>query len=407
MKLTATFCKTVRNDGKTAKRYSDGPGAHGLMLNVRPPAPGGKPEGAKSWVQRIVIHGTQRTFGIGEYPLISLARARQIAIDNRRIAREGGDPIAERDSSGIPTFAVAVAKVIDIQADGWKDEGKSRKQWQSSLEKYAFPKLKTKRVNVITAGDIYGVVEPIWKTKRETASRVLQRIGVVMQWAQTLEYRKDNPTAAVRKTLPKGTGKAKAHHKALPYDAVGDAVRAVQASDAWLATKLAFECLVLTGCRSGEVRGARWDEIDMDGATWTIPASRMKAKQEHRIPLPRRCIDILEQARGLMPESTGDLVFPSVTGRQLSDSTLSKLMRGLQIDGVPHGFRSSFRDWAAERTNTEHAVMEAALAHTIKDRAEAAYARSDLFEKRRALMDKWAAYVAGDKADVVSIGKVA
>ena len=368
-----------------------------------------QPSGSKSWVQRIIIQGRRRTFGLGGYPATSLKEARRVAFENRALARQGGDPLALRSRRDIPDFATAAATVIDIQAAAWK-EGKSRRQWESSLTAYAFPSLGRKRVDAVTTADVMAVLLPIWSSKRETASRVRQRISAVMKWSVAQGYRADDPAgAAVLQALPKGAAAAKRHHRALPYNDVGDAVWRVQGSQAWLGTKLAFEFLVLSGCRSGEVRGARWSEVDLAAETWTIPATRMKAKVEHRVPLSARCLEILGEARCLAdlvaPHSTGDLVFPSIRGKPMSDSTVSKLLRELRIDAVPHGFRSSFRDWAAERTNTPHAVMESALAHVVKNAAERAYARSDLFAKRRALMERWAAYISAAPGEVVAIGE--
>lgn len=379
--LTVATVNAAKHSGETDgdERIYDG---NGLALNI-------KATGAKSWVQRLVINGKRRTFGLGGYPLVSLKEARQEAHDNRAVARKGGDPLAERRT--VPDFAAAAAIVIETQAGAWKNASKSRGQWESTLATYAFPVLGAKGVDRITSADVLAVVQPIWATKRETASRVRQRISAVMKWAIAQGHRADDPAgAAVLQALPKGTGKAKQHHKALPYAEVPDAARLVRESKAWLGTKLAFEFLILTACRSGEVRGARWDEID--GDTWTIPADRMKAKAEHRVPLSARCLELLDAAKELR---TGDLVFPSPRGKQLSDATMGKLMRELGLDAVPHGFRSSFRDWAAETTDTPHAVMEAALAHTIRNAAEAAYARSDLFARRRVLMNQWAEHVKG------------
>ncbi len=370
-----------------------------------------QPSGSKSWVQRIVIHGRRRTFGLGGYPATSLKAARQMAFSNRALARQGGDPLALRERRDIPDFATAARKVIDIQAGAWRDAGKSRGQWASSLAAYAFPVIGAKRVDQIASADVMAVLLPIWSSKRVTASRVRQRISAVMRWAVAQGYRGDDPAgAAVLQALPKAVGTARRHHRALAYRDVGDAVRRVRASQAWLGTKLAFEFAVLTAARSGEVRGARWSEVDLPAATWTIPASRMKAQAEHRVPLSGRCLEILAEARRL-PElvasvpAGGDLVFPSIKGKQTSDATISKLLRELGVDAVPHGFRSSFRDWAAERTNSPHAVMEAALAHVVRNQAEAAYARSDLFERRRTLMERWAAYVHAAPGEVVAIGE--
>ena len=236
--------------------------------------------------------------------------------------------------------------------------------------------------------------------KPETAQRVRQRIKAVLQYAVALGHRLDNPASeALNAILPRNGG-AKRHHRALPYREVAAAVETIRASRAGMAVKLAFEFLILTAARSGEVRLATWTEID--GATWTVPAARMKARRDHRVPLCDRALAVLAEAR-VLADSSG-LIFPGAQeGKPLSDMTISKLMRELGLDAVPHGFRSSFRDWAVECTNAPHAVMEAALARTVPNKTEAAYNRTDLFERRRALMEQWAAYLAGGAGKVVSL----
>ena len=396
-RLSPAFVRSAKHSGRTksAERHADG---NGLMLCIQP-------AGSKSWVQRIVIHGRQRTFGLGGYPLVGIAEARQAAFNNRALARKGGDPLALRKKRDIPDFATAVAIVIDIQAGAWKDVGRSRAQWEQSLATYAFPKLGTRRVDAITSADVLAVLLPIWTTKRVTASRVRQRISAVMKWAIAQEYRADDPAAgAVMQALPKGAAQPRAHHKALPYDSVADAMRRVRESDARGGTKIAFEFLVLTAARKEEVRGATWDEVDLAAATWTIPAARMKAGIEHRVPLSKRCLELLEAAKD---NRRGRLVFPGPHGNPMGRARLNQLLQDLGIESTVHGFRSTFRDWASERTNTPHAVMEAALAHSIPNAAERAYARSDLFDKRRTLMERWAAHVCDAGGQVVAIGEVA
>lgn len=235
------------------------------------------------------------------------------------------------------------------------------------------------------------VLQPIWGEKRETARRVKQRISAICRWAVAQGHRTDDPAGAVVDVALPRNGVERRQMPALPYAEVADCIARVQAS---ASSKLALEFLVLTAARSVEVRNATWDEMDVEGATWTVPAERMKANREHRVPLSSRALELLEEAAQLSDGS--GLVFPGVRpGRPLSENTHAKLLRELGFDAVTHGFRSSFRDYAAEQTHTPHAVMEAALAHTIKNKAEAAYARSDLFERRRALMESWAGYLAG------------
>ena len=247
----------------------------------------------------------------------------------------------------------------------------------------------------IAPGHVMAVLQPIWNEKRETARRVKQRISAICRWAVAQGHRTDDPAGIVIDAALPRNGVKRRHMPALRYDEVADCIAKVKASTrVSRSSKLALEFLVLTAARSGEVRKATWDEIDLDGATWTVPAERMKANREHRVPLSGRALEVLNEAVELSDGS--GLVFPGArAGRPISENTHAKLLRELGFDAVTHGFRSSFRDYAAEQTHTPHAVMEAALAHTIKNKAEAAYARSDLFEKRRELMESWAQHLGG------------
>ncbi len=378
--LSATFVKTITVPG----RYGDGRGGHGLSLLVKPTSTGRL---SKTWSQRLRIAGRPCNVGLGAYPVVTLAEARQAALENRRAVARGRDP----RPGGVPTFATAVDPVIAIRAVGWRDGGKNEKQWRASLRDYAMPKLGRKPVDKITTADVLAVLVPIWSTKRETARRVRQRISAVMLWAIAEGYRDDNPAGeASGAALPKNGGRRE-HQRALPHHEVGATLAKVRASEAWPATKLALEFLTLTAGRSGEVRGARWKEIDLAAREWIVPAERMKAGRAQRVPLAARALEVLDVARELSDGS--GLVFPSVRGLQLSDNTLSKLLRNLGVAAVPHGMRSSFRDWAVECTDAPREVCELALAHVNSDRVEAAYRRSDLFERRRQLMDDWATYL--------------
>ena len=387
-KLTALAAKALDKPG----RHGDG---NGLYLNVAP-------SGRKSWVQRIVVGGRRRDIGLGPYPTVSLARARAIAQTNRSAVAEGRDPVAEKREArevalkrapSIPTFAEAASRVIELRHPTWSNP-KHAAQWQSTLQTYAFPLVGRKTVDAITAADVLDVLTPIWTSKPETASRVRQRMETVMDWAIAQGYRLDNPAGrSLLKVLPK-TQRLKEHHQALPYVQVPGAVRQVRESTAGSSTKLAFEFLVLTASRSGEARGADWTEVDWGSATWEIPAARMKARRPHRIPLSVRTMEILGQAWEL--NDGQGLIFPAArSGRPASEMVFTALLRRLEIPAVPHGFRTSFRNWVAECTATPWAVAEAALAHNIGNSTEAAYMRSDLFDQRRVLMDAWAAYVAG------------
>ena len=367
--LTAQFVKTARDPGK----YFDG---HGLFLRVQP-------NGARQWVQRIVIRGKRCELGLGNPALVSLAEARDLALGNRKLAQAGGDPIrAKRESDAVLSFEDAARKVHALHLPTWRN-AKHGAQFLATLETYTFPRLGNLRVADVNTADVLAVLTPIWTAKPETAARVRQRIGMVMKWAVAQGWRQDNPAESIAQALPKRDQSLREHRKALTYAEVADCVNAVQASGAGQSTKLAFEFLVLTATRSGEARGALWSEIDLGNpaipaisATWSIPASRMKAKREHRIPLTARAVEILQVAKAL-GDGTG-LVFPGTkAGKPLSDMTLSKLVKELDFAADIHGFRTSFRTWAQERTNFPREVAEAALAHAIKDKAEAAYARSD------------------------------
>ena len=383
--LSAAFVRQVAEAG----RYCDG---HGLYLEVIP-------SGKRHWVQRLVIRGRRRELGLGGFPLVSLKEAREQALANRRLARAGGDPLAEkRRAHGIPTFAVATSRVLEQRRAGWRNP-KHVKEWPASLERHVFPRIGERLVSEITRADVLAVLQPLWHAKPETARRLHQRINTVMQWAVAMDFRTDNPCDLVRATLGRQNHVVR-HMPALPHAEVAAAIATVRASRATAAAKLAFEFLVLTAARSGEVRLAQWTEIDPAAAVWTVPAEHTKANREHRVPLSPRAIEILDAARG--PADGRGLVFPSPRGKPLSDRTLSNLLTVQGIEAVPHGFRSSFRDWAAELTNHPREVAEAALAHQVKNQVEAAYARSTLFERRRLLMNDWSSYLGGGSAQQVS-----
>ena len=395
-KLTAAGVASLAHDGTTrgVQRHFDGDGS-GLALQL-------EPTGSKSWVQSLVIQGKRRTFGLGGYPLVTLKRAREVAAENQRLAREGGDPLAARRAKrSIPTFQELAERVIETQSI--ETAPRSTAQWKSSLSAYAYPIIGALRVDAITVDDVMRILVPIWGTKRETAGRVRQRMATVLDWAIAAGHRVDNPARVALTLLPKKRA-AVAHHRALPWQDVPAAVQTVRESGAWIGTKLAFLFLVLTACRSGEVRGAVWDEIDLGRRVWKIPAERMKARSEHRVPLSEASLAVLADAREITsaPLTAAhqgcELVFPSLTGLALSDSTISKLLRENGVQGVPHGFRSSFRDWAAETTDAPYAVLEHSLAHSVGSAVERAYARSDLFGRRRELMERWGRFVAGDAA---------
>lgn len=385
--LTAQFVKNAAQPGK----YFDG---HGLFLRV-------DANGSKFWVQRIVIRGKRCELGLGPANLVSLAEARSQALDNRKLARAGGDPLqAKREAKAVLTFEEAARKVHKMHLPTWRND-KHGHDFINSLETFAFPRLGKLKVADVTTADVLGVLAPIWTEKHETARRVRQRIGTVMKWAIAQGWRQDNPAQDISQALPK-VPRQKAHRKALPYAEVAGCLDVVKGSKAGEATKAAIEFLVLTAARSGEVREAVWEEIDLAARVWEIPAERMKAKRPHRVPLSPRAVKILEAAKAL-GDGTG-YVFPGTKpGRPLSDMTLSKLVKELGFDADVHGFRTSFRTWAQERTNFPREIAEAALAHQIGNAVEQAYARSDHFEKRRKMMDAWAGFLDGTQGQVVEL----
>ncbi len=297
----------------------------------------------------------------------------------------------KRRLKSMPTFAAAAEAVLAQMRPGWRNP-KHGKDWLSSMERFAFPRLGKLPVSEVTSTDVVEALQAVWHERPATARRVRQRIGTVMEWAVALNYRDDNPCSRIGPILGSQRDLVQ-HMRALPHRDVVAVVETVRASSAAPVVKLAFEFLVLTAARSGEVRGAEWAEIDTADHVWTVPATRTKAKREHRVPLSGRALEILDAARSL--DDGNPLVFPSVRGKRMNDMALSGLLRTLEVPAVPHGFRSTFRDWAAEETNHPREVVEAALAHVVQNKVEAAYARSDLFERRRLLMDDWSIYVAG------------
>jgi len=346
---------------------------------------------AKSWAQRIQVDGRARNLGLGVWPHVSLAEARQKCVLNL-VARSRGELVTGRKRT-VPTFGEAAERVLAIHATGWKHGGRSEMDWRWTLDNYAMPKLGPRPVDRISTAEVMAVLVPIWNEKRVTARKVRQRIGAVMRWAVAQGYREDNPAGdAIGAALPK-QGVRPRHLAALPYGEVAGAIATVRGSGADPAVVLAFDFLVLTAGRSAEVRGARWDELDLEGREWRIPAKRMKTGREHRVPLSSRALAVLGEAKALGRRS--GLVFPSPAGRRHSRAALSNLARQLGIGAVPHGFRSSFRDWAAECTDAPREVCELALAHVNTNATEAAYRRTDLFERRRELMEAWALFLTG------------
>ncbi|WP_298284346.1 site-specific integrase [Acidocella sp.] len=375
-KLSATSVKAAKEPG----RYGDGDGLY-LVIS---------PRGGKSWVCRVQKDGKRRDVGLGSAKKVPLALARDRATKVRMQVEVGIDPVAERrKEAGIPTFKEAAARVFTEHKASWRNQ-KHRAQWLSTLETYAFPTLGNLSVAEIDGHHVRDAVISIWLEKPETARRVRQRINTVVDWAIGKGYRTiPLPIAAMNKSLPKVKAK-RAHHTALPYAEVPAFTGKLRERDS--VGRLALEALILTATRSGEIRGATWGEVDLNNALWTIPAERMKAGREHVVPLSSAALDVFRRAQGYR-EARSELVFPGQRGdKPLSDMTLTKICRDMEMAAVPHGFRSSFRDWVAEETDFDGDIAEMALAHAIGNKVEAAYRRGNLLEKRKAVMEAWGRY---------------
>ncbi|SEW32870.1 Phage integrase family protein [Cognatiyoonia koreensis] len=371
---------------KAAKpgRHGDG---RGLFLYV-------KPSGTRSWILRYQVQGRRRDLGLGAYPDVTLAMARERATEARRLIANGEDPIAKKKQAKPKTFKDAALELIENKRHGWKN-AKHAAQWTSTLESYVFPKIGQVQVSKIETADVISTLTPIWSEKPETANRVRQRIEAVIDYASALGIRTgDNPArwrGHLDHLLPKPKKvRAVKHHAALPHADIADFMTELSTRTGIAAQALGFT--ILTAARSGETRGMIWGEVDLENATWTIPAQRMKAGKEHRVPLSKAAIALLGPRR-----DANALVFESEAkpGKPISDMSMTAVLRRMKRDNITvHGFRSTFRDWAGETTGFPREVIEAALAHGIKDKAEAAYARSDLFDKRRLLMEAWASTTA-------------
>lgn len=361
-------------------RVGDG---DGLFLVV-------KAGGAKSWVCRVQRHGKRRDFGLGSAAKVSLAVARERAREVRSQMELGLDPVFERRKAlGIPTFREAAAKVLAASKKSWRN-AKHEGQWSATMEAYAFPQIGDVKVNDITGPMIRDLLAPIWLAKPETARRVRQRVGAVLDWAYASGYRDtEAPMRAITKGLPRQPRQDN-HFAAMPYDKVAAFITQLRKKESF--SRLALQFAILTAARSGEVRGATWDEIDVTTGLWIIAAPRMKANREHVVPLTKPALRILKRCAQLR-QMDDILVFPGMKHQApLSDMTLSKLMKEMGEPYTVHGFRSAFRDWVSEETSHPGDVAEAALAHAIGNKTEAAYRRGNLLEKRRIMMAEWAVY---------------
>jgi integrase len=376
-KLTARKVETAK-PGK----YSDGGNLYLIVSGT----------GSRKWVLRFTWRGRAKEMGLGSAASVPLADAREKAATARRKISQGLNPIDERQrDGGIPTFGEMADDVREALSAGFRNE-KHRAQWKSTLETYAIP-LRAKPVDTIGTDDVLAVLKPIWTTKSETASRVRGRIEKVLDAAKAKGFREGENPARWRghldHLLPRPSKLARGHHAAMPYEHVSAFVAKLHKREASAA--LALELCILTAARSGEILGMRWSEIDLKEKIWTVPANRMKAGREHRVPLSARAIAILRQLEKL---KAGDFVFAGqARNKPLSNMAMEMVMRRMKIENATvHGFRSSFRDWAGNVSSFPREVVETALAHVIGDKAEQAYRRSDALEKRRKLMDQWAAY---------------
>lgn len=380
-KLSALKVKSLKEQG----RYQDG---DGLMLDV-------KSNGKRYWLLRIQVDGKRREFGLGSADKVSLADARSNAREVRSQYQSGIDPVAAKKaartkSNGIPTFEEASIAVHAENAPGWRNH-KHAAQWLSTLERYAYPSIGEKPVNEVEGPEIRDLLADIWLAKPETARRVRQRIGTVLDWAHAKGYREtEAPMRSISKGLPRQPKKDN-HFAAMAYPALPAFVRQLSETDTM--GRLALRFTILTAARSGEVRGATWEEIDQEQGLWTVPAERMKAGREHVVPLSDEALQVLSVAQQMRSGLTNAPIFHGLRGRALSDMTMTKVLRDMTYPKITvHGFRSTFRDWAAEQTDTAGDVVESALAHTVRNRVEAAYRRTNYLEKRWPLMKEWARY---------------
>lgn len=390
-RLSPRFVATATTPG----RHADG---GNLYLSI-------SPSGARRWTFLFKWNGKPREMGLGAITSVSLSRAREKAAEARALIADGKNPLEERRARpDDTTFGKAADDLIAAMSPSWRN-AKHGDQWRMTLAEYAKP-LRSKDVNAISTEDVLGVLQPLWQSKPETASRLRGRIEAVLDAAKAKGLRAGENVARWKghldKLLPARRRLTRGHHAAMPFDDVPALVAKLR--EARTISNAALELTILSACRSAETMGALWPEVDLDAATWTIPPARMKGGRQHVVPLTERMVEILEEAQGWRGE--GDLIFPGArNGRPLSVMALAMaLRRAGGSDFTVHGMRSAFRDWCGDRTNFPREVAEAALAHTIRDATEAAYRRATALEKRRALMRAWGEFVGRRRvASVVSI----
>ena len=367
--------------------------------------------GARSWILRTKI-GTKRSdVGLGGYPAVTLAEAHEKARATKAQISAGVDPLQQRRQNRTTiewTFDRCAAEYIKLHRDSWKN-AKHAAQWESTLATYAAPVIGSKHVRDVTVGDVLAIIEPHWLTKNETMVRLRNRIELVLSWAASREYRpKENPAAwrgNLQHSLPKPSKvNQRQHHAALPAREMHGFFQRLALVEGMAAK--ALQWVILTACRSGEARGATWGEIDFNAGLWSIPESRMKAGRPHTVPLPPEALELLQSLpRFVPPEGGPDYLFPGRSGGQLSDMSMTALMRRMKVEAVPHGFRASFTEWASELTSYPVELREMALAHALDDKTREAYQRGAMVEKRRQMMADWSRFLttAPAQATVTSI----
>lgn len=403
-KLKTLAVTALTKPGKPGKpgRYGDG---GGLYLDI-------DKAGRCRWIFIMIRNGKRREMGLGGAAGasgISLAQARAKAAEARKLVAAGIDPIeARRETEKIVveklTFGDCADALIEAKAPGWRSP-KHKEQWSATLNAYA-KALLTLPIDQVDTASVLGVLKPIWHAKQETASRVRGRIESILDFAKAHGHRTGENPARWRghldHLLPKRLRVDKKHHAALPFDAVPDFIARLRQLQDRSVAALALEFTILTAARSGEALGARWAELDLEQKVWTVPAARMKAGREHRVPLSEGAIKIIERLGEI---KISEFIFPGLKpGKSLSNMAMEMVMRRLNVDVTIHGFRSAFRDWAGDRTSFPREIAEAALAHAIGNRVEEAYRRSDALEKRRGLMEAWANYCEpGSPSNVVQL----
>ena len=405
-KLSTLKVKNLKGKGW----YADGAGLY-LQIST---------SGSKSWVYRYQINGKQKWQGLGAVTKANtLEVARKAAAASKQLVKDKIDPIEHKNQQAIDnqikgtrtvTFKECATLYIESHKDGWKN-AKHVSQWKNTLNTYAYPVIGHLPVQQIDIDLVLKVIQPIWRTKTETASRVRQRIENILDWATVMKYRQgDNPAlwrGRLDKILPKRNKVQKPiHFPAMDYRELPEYFRSLRQKETIASKALAF--IILTASRSGEARAVTYSELDLDASVWIIPADRMKAGREHRIPLSNEALAVIDEMGVHKPEGNDHVFTGLIAGGHVSDGTILKLMKSTHPALTVHGFRSTFRDWCAEQTNYPREVAEAALAHSLKDKVEAAYRRTDLFDKRRLLMNSWEDYCLYGKATakVVPINKV-